>query len=261
MKILVCVKQVMNLQSDIKPDPENKWVLISPTTDFTFSRFDEYAVEEAVLIKESIPDTTIDIISVGPERAVSVIKRTQGMGADHGIHILTKKNSHISPFLIAQWISSVAREKNYDLIFTGVMSEDEMQGQVGPIIAALLGWPLATSVIFEKISPDKKTIYAEREIEGGFKDTLELKLPAVLTIQSGINEPRYPKLTNMLRAKRETHEVIDAENLDNSRPRQVLANVVSPQKMRSGIVLDGSAKEKAIKLLKILNEKSIISLS
>jgi len=260
MKILTCVKQVINLEGDIKLDPENQWIVIDQATDFNYNRFDEYAVEEAVLIKENFKNTTIDIISVGPERASAAIKRTQGMGADHGIHILTKAEGYISPFRIAGWIASIAKERHYDLILTGVMSEDEMQGQVGPTIAAFLGWPCATAVIAEKISPDRKSVYVEREIEGGFKDTLEMKLPAVLTIQTGINEPRYPTLTHMLRAKREKIEIIDAEQREQPHPRQIMVEIIPPRKMRSGLVLNGDRKEKAIQLLKILNERAIISL-
>jgi electron transfer flavoprotein beta subunit len=260
MKILVCIKQVVNLESEIKIDPEKPWVKIGPSTDFTFNRFDEYAVEEAVLIKEKFPETTIDILSVGPERALSAIKRLQGLGADHGIHILTRQEGYLSPFVVAQWIAALVRGKNYDLILTGVMSEDEMQGQVGPLIAGFLEWPCATSVIHEEISPDAKHISVEREIEGGFKDALEIMLPALLTIQSGINEPRYPTLTHMLRAKREKIEVIDAGQLEDPNPRQMIRHIDYPQKIRAGLVLKGSPKEKAIDLLTILNQKAIISL-
>ena len=258
MKILVCIKQVVNLESEIKIDPQKTWVQINPSTDFTFNRFDEYAVEEAVLIKEKLPETTIDILSIGPERAVSAIKRLQGLGADHGIHIITQQEGYLSPFVVAQWIASVVRMKTYDLIFTGVMSEDEMQGLVGPLTASFLEWPCATSVIHEEILPDLKRIRVEREIESGFKDVLEMTLPAVITIQSGINEPRYPTLTHMLRAKREKLEVIDAGLLECPLPRQTIHQVDYPKKMRAGVVLEGSPKEKASHLLTILNQRAII---
>jgi electron transfer flavoprotein beta subunit len=260
MKILVCIKQIVNLEAEIKIDPEKPWVKISPSTDFTYSRFDEYAVEEAVLIKEKFPETTVDILSVGPARVLSAIKRLQGIGADHGIHILTGEEGYLSPFIVAPWIASTALAKNHDLILTGVMSEDEMQGQIGPLVAAFLGWPCATSVIREEISPDAKHVSVEREIESGFKDTLEIKLPAVLTIQSGINEPRYPTLTHMLRAKREKTEVIDAGQLEHADPRQMIHHVDYPKKMRAGLVLEGNPKEKASELLTILNQRTIISL-
>jgi electron transfer flavoprotein beta subunit len=258
MKILVCVKQIINLESDIVIDPEQNWVRIGPATDFTFNRFDEYAVEEAVLIKEKFPGTTVDILSVGPDRAFSVIKRLQGMGADHGVHILSGDEHYTSPFVIAEWIVHVCRDRQYDLILTGVMSEDEMQGQVGPTIAALMDWPCATSVIAQAVSSDEKSVAVEREIENGLRDTLNITLPAVLTIQSGINEPRYPTLTHMLRAKKEKIEVIDTAALKVAMPRQALSEITYPKKLRSGTVLDGNPGEKASQLVSILNQKSII---
>ncbi|MFO7962364.1 MAG: electron transfer flavoprotein subunit beta/FixA family protein [Desulfobacterales bacterium] len=258
MNILVCVKQVINLESDIRIDSNGTWIQMGPATDFAFNRFDEFAVEEAIEIKEAFPGTTIDILSVGPERAATVIKRLQGMGADHGIHILTGQEGYISPFVIAGWIAQVCRKKEYDLILAGVMSEDEMQGQVGPTIAAILDRPCATSVVHQSISSDVACVAVEREIENGLKDTLELTLPAVLTIQSGINEPRYPTLTHMLRAKKEKIEVIDAESLESVETRQRVKELAYPKKLRSGTVLKGDPKEKAVKLVSILHQRSII---
>jgi electron transfer flavoprotein beta subunit len=138
------------------------------------------------------------------------------------------------------------------------MSEDDMQGQVGPMLAARLGLPWATSVIFEKIAPDRKTIYVEREIEGGNRDTLELKLPAVITIQSGINTPRWPSLSNLLRANSQELEKIFINDLTELPEMEVLVEVVYPQKNRAGMVLPGSLQEKAARLLTIFREKSLL---
>lgn len=261
MKILVCIKQIINLETDIKIVPQERWIKMEPSTDFTYNRFDEYAVEEAVLIKQKHPNTVIDILSVGPERVAAAIKRLQGMGADHGIQIKTEKEGYVSPFVIAQWIASVVNDHVYDLILTGVMSEDEMQGQVGPTLAAVLGWPCITAVIHQQINKEGKSLFVEREIESGYRDRLDVTLPAVLTIQSGINEPRYPTLTNMLRAKKEKMEIIDAAQLEPVPPRQSLVNLSYPEKLRSGTVLEGSSEEKAGQLIHILNERNIISLT
>ncbi|MFC1859701.1 electron transfer flavoprotein subunit beta/FixA family protein [Thermodesulfobacteriota bacterium] len=259
MKILVCIKQVIDTSGTIKIDSAGQWVSITPATNFDLNRFDEYAVEEALKIKETIPGTTIDILTVGPARALAALKRAQGLGADHGIHLLTGGEGYVSPFAIAAWIASVAQNRKYDLILTGVMSEDEMQGQVGPTIAALLKRPYATAVIFEQLSADQTSVYVEREIEGGLRDTLELKLPALLSIQTGINTPRYPKLTNMLRAKREEAEIIPAEQLNPPDQRQTVTRINHPQKLRAGRVLAGDPEEKARQLLRIFYERGIIS--
>ena len=121
------------------------------------NRPDEYAVEEAVRIRETIPDTSIEVLSVGPPRVSTVIRRALGMGAGHGIHIVTPEDGYLSPLVTASWIASFARNRSYDLILAGVMSEDDMQGQVGPMIAELLGMPCATSTIAERVAPETGT--------------------------------------------------------------------------------------------------------
>ena len=138
------------------------------------------------------------------------------------------------------------------------MSEDNMQGQVGPMIARRLALPCATAVIAEKIAPDKKTIYVEREIEGGHRDTLELHLPAVLTIQSGINTPRYPSLSNLLRANKQKLVKFPAADFTQSSPPENIVQIVYPQKMRSGTALEGTEAEKASRLIQIFREKALI---
>ena len=222
------------------------------------NRFDESAVEEALLIREAREDAKVDVLSVGPERASMAVKRALGMGADHGVHILTENGGYENPLTIASLIASYAADKGYDLILAGVMAEDSMQGQVGPMTAELLSLPCATSVVLEKISPEKGAIYVEREIEGGYRDALELNLPAVLTIQTGINKPRYPSLSNILRAKKQNLEVVEGSGLKGLDPREDVVKAHYPQKAREGMVLEGSQAEKAVQLLKILREKSLI---
>ncbi|NQU65797.1 MAG: electron transfer flavoprotein subunit beta/FixA family protein, partial [SAR324 cluster bacterium] len=215
MKILVCVKQVaeFDVDAEIKLDESCQGIVTDHLTAFRMNRFDEYAVEEALLVQKIFPDVTIDALTVGPADASAVIKRAMGMGANHGIHILTPEAPLFSAGQVAQWISMVVTSKNYDLILTGVMSEDQMQGQVGPMLAEYLDIPCATSVISETPVPENRMVNVEREIEGGFRDILELKLPAVLTIQSGINLPRYPSLSNVMRAKRAKLEIIESDSL------------------------------------------------
>ena len=122
------------------------------------NRFDEFALEEALLIKEKLPGTLVDALSVGPERASSNVQRALGMGADHGIHILIPSEGYMSPFTVASLIAAFARTRNYDLIMTGVMAEDTMACQTGQLIAALLDLPCATSVIKEEVRPESGKI-------------------------------------------------------------------------------------------------------
>jgi electron transfer flavoprotein beta subunit len=258
MKILVCVKQVCESDSPIRIDDDARWVQTDAITEYKMNRLDEFAVEEAVLLKEAYPDTEIDVITVGPDRSAEVIKRAIGMGANHGVHIIAESENYISPFTIASGIAEYARNKHYSLILAGVMSEDQMQGQVGPMIAACLSLPWATSVIWQQMSPDKTAVYVEREIEGGSRDTLQLQLPAVLTIQSGINTPRYPSLSNLLRANKQELETIRAVDAAQPDMRQNVVRVTYPVKSRSGTFLSGTQQEKATKLLKLLRDRTLL---
>jgi len=258
MKILVCVKQVPEAEIPIHIDDATGWIQKDAITEFKMNRLDEYAVEEALLIKESIAGTRIDVITAGPARCDEVVRRAIGMGADSGVHVQTTSDDYQSPYGIGAVIADFARGKNYALILTGAMSEDTMQGQVGPMLAARLGFSWATSVIFEKIASDKKAIYVEREIEGGHRDTLELKLPAVITIQSGINTPRWPSLSNLLRANSQELKKISISDPANLQQMEHLAELAYPQKSRAGLVLSGSLQEKTARLLTIFREKSLL---
>jgi electron transfer flavoprotein beta subunit len=258
MKILVCIKQVPDPESSILIDNSAAWIKSEEISEFRMSRLDEFALEEAVLIKEAFSDVLIDVISAGPGRATEVIRRSIGMGADAGIHIDTESEGYCSSFEIASWIAEYARDKPYDLILTGAMSEDNMQGQVGPMIAKRLHRSCATAVISEKMAPDRKTIYVEREIEGGNRDTLKLQMPAVLTIQSGINSPRYPSLSNLLRANKQKLTQLHISNFGKRSSPEKIAQIVYPQKTRSGTVLDGTEEEKAKQLFGILRERALL---
>ncbi len=258
MKILVCIKQVCELDSPIRIEDHTGWIQTDVITGYKMNRLDEFAVEEAVLLKEAYPGANIDAITVGPDRSAEVIKRAIGMGADHGIHIVIQSEGHINPFTIASGIADYARDRHYNLIFTGVMSEDQMQAQVGPMIAACLSLPCATAVVRQQMAPDQQSIYVEREIEGGSRDTLQLQLPAVLTIQSGINTPRYPSLSNLLRANKQGLETIQAGNLARAALKERIVQVVYPEKLRSGIFLSGNQQEKAIRLLSLLRERALL---
>lgn len=259
MKILACVKQVPESDVTIQIDKRGTWIQADSFNEFKMNRLDEFAVEEAIRLKESFEDVTIDILSVGPERSADVIKRAIGMGADHGIHIKTDSDEYLSPSLVATWIAEYAKNKCYTLIFTGAMSEDHMNGQVGPMIASRLNLACATGVIEQRLSSDKKTLYVEREIEGGNRDMLELKIPAVVTIQSGLNIPRYPSLSNLLRANKQELEIIDACSSPQTQLGETILLLTYPLKSRAGEVLTGSPREKAKKLLKIFREKAFLA--
>lgn len=256
MKLLVCIKQIHDPDAPVSVNTDNSWVDIDGG-EYVMNRFDGFALEEALRIREEIPETRIDAVSVGPERVDAVLRRALGMGADHGIHILAESGGYLSPFATATWIAAYARACRYDLILTGIMSGDDMNGQVGSLVAEMLHLPCATSVIFRRMIPESGQIFVEREMEGGLLDALEIKLPALLTLQSGINQPRYPSLSKMLRANKHPMEVVPAGSLDLPTVHLSVMQTTLPQKMRAGLMLEGTPREKAGRLLDILQNRFI----
>lgn len=258
MKILVCIKQVPESDNSFIIDDPQNWIC-SELFSYKMNRFDESAIEEALSIKDRYKSVVIDVLSVGPENSKDIIRRALGMGADAGIHIFCDADGYISPFLTASCIAYCIKENFYDLIFTGAMSEDYMQGQVGPLTAEMAGLPCVSFVVKQAISNDQKNIYVEREFDGGLIESFELKLPALFTIQGGINKPRYPSLSNMLRANRAEIKTIHSDLICKTDPKPVTLRMTIPEKRREGYVLSGSVQEKAAKLIRILSQKTFIT--
>ena len=249
----------MESEAAITIDPASQWVTIGGTSAFRMNRFDECAVETAVRIKEQFPGTCIHILSVGPERSETVIRRAIGMGADHGTHIVTPSGGFVDPSILAGWMATLREASGADLILCGAMSEDLMQGQVGPLLAECLSLPCATAVMHVKIMPTGESVQVEREIEGGYREVVVLQLPALLTIQTGINQPRYPSLSNLLRANKLTLKTLHADGMDAPPSLQGVKQVTLPRKLRESVFLEGSTAQKAEQLITILSDRSFLA--
>jgi len=259
MKILVCIKQVPDSSDTLQIDERTGLPSYTEDAAFRMNRFDEFALEEALLIKERLSETLVDALSVGPQRVSATVQRAMGMGADHGIHILDEAGGYRSPFTVASLIAACVRARNYDLIMSGFMAEYTMDSQTVQLIAALLDLPCASSVIKEEVLSERAQISVEREVEGGSRETVKLNLPAVLTIQPGINFPRYPSFSKVMRARTYAQEVIRAEGLAIEEPRELCRRVRIPDAPSQGVFIEGSPREKALKLIRILHEKSFLA--
>ena len=258
MRILVCVKQVPDIDSPLGIDAGTRWIDEKTPLAYRMNRYDEYALEEAVLIKEARVDVTIDALSVGPPRASATLKKSLGKGAHNAVHIEVEHAGYLSPLTTAALIAGYARGREYDLILTGVMAEDDMHCQVGPLLAALLGIPCAVSVIGETMNGEDSTVTAECELEGGLTESILLPLPSLLAIQTGINRPRYPSLSNVLRAR--DQEIIRIPCPEEKLPDagESLAAIEFPEKSSRGCVLEGTTEEKAARLISILHERAFL---
>jgi len=257
MKILVLVKQTPAAEAEIGISADGSSLLVGKN-DWRMNRFDEFAVEEALKIRETFPGSSVDAVSVGPPRVAAVLRRALAMGADAAIHILHDEKRELFPGDTASLLSSFAREGSYNLILAGVMSEDAMQGQTGPMLAELLGIPCATAVVAERISPGNGLITVERELEGGLREGLELHFPALLTVQSGINRPRYPALSHVLRSRSQPLLVIPADTLPGAPRRERLLGLAWPAPSEKALFLEGTAEKKAERLAAIFNERALL---
>jgi electron transfer flavoprotein beta subunit len=258
MKILVCVKQVPHIEGVAVKQDNNKMATLEAFGPPRINRFDEFAVEQAVRFKETLTGVHVDVITVGPEPAAQVLKRALGMGADSGIHLLTSTDADPGPEAVSAWIAQFAGPRGYELILCGSMSEDCMTGQVGPMTAALLNLPYATQVM--EIQPDRNLagVSVEREIEGGAREMVFIRLPALLALQPGINRPRYPSLSNLLRANKQGLEIIPTQTLAQGKVNIRRSGFVLPAHERASQLITGSAVEKAAQTAEIMKAKGLI---
>lgn len=258
MKVLVCIKEVPDRDTRLCIDDDAAWIESGPSGDFVMSRFDEYALEEAVRIKETVPDVTVEALSVGPDRCRAVIRRALAKGADTGFHLHDPSPGCATAEAVSAAMARFCQTRAYDLILTGVISEDLMQGLTGPMLAARLGVPCAASVIRQQIELDAGSILVTCELEGGWTEEMRLTLPALLTIQSGINRPRYPSLSNMLRSRSQELTTIPipppAAGVNPSR----IVDLSEPTTSASATLFEGSPEEKADALIDLLIDRGMI---
>jgi electron transfer flavoprotein beta subunit len=268
LKILVCIKQIIAPEfaespgrPEIKGGIEELFPLTMPPPDddcYRFNPFDEYAVEEALRIRDSFPDVTVDALSLGPKRCRRVLLRALEMGANNAILLHLDRPASLTPFETASVLAGYLRDKDYDLILTGVMAEDGMNGQTGQLVAALLEMPCATAVISERLLSPRGPVYVEREEDGGERTAYEICLPAVLTIQSGINRLRYPALSHVLRARTQEIATLDAAPLLPA-PRERIADVSRTESSTMCTFLAGTPAEKAGQFLDFCRQKGFLA--
>jgi electron transfer flavoprotein beta subunit len=256
MKILVCVKQVPDMESRFKPNSDGTWYDEADLA-FRMNEYDEYAVEQAIQLKEQLGgEPEITILSIGPDRTVEAIKKALAMGGDRGVHIRDDKYYERDPWQIASIIAGYAKGQNYDLVFTGMQSQDRGSAQVGVIVAELLGMACATTLV--GFAYDSGTITVKRELEGGTKGVVKLKLPAVVTCQLGLNTPRYPTLPNIMKAKKKELLPLPVADLLQEGSLAPTDRVYPPPRKGGGIVLEGELGVQLDKLMGILKEKTTV---
>src|ERR671917_2762261 len=195
MKALVCVKRVIDYNVKIRVKPDGSGVDLA-NVKMSMNPFDEIAVEEAVRLKEQGKASEIVAVSIGPQQAAETIRTALAMGADRGI--LVKTDAPVEPLAVAKILKAVVAQESPQLVILGKQAIDDDSNQTGQMLAALLGWPQGTFA--SKVEPGDGQVSVTREVDGGL-ETVQLKLPAVVTTDLRLNEPRYASLPNIMKAK------------------------------------------------------------
>lgn len=232
MKVLVPVKRVVDYNVKVRVKSDKSGVELD-NVKMSMNPFDEIAVEEALRLKEKGIATEVIAISIGPTQVQETIRNALAMGADSGIFIEATNN--LEPLNIAKIISSVAKKESIDLMILGKQAIDDDMNATGQMIAALLGWPQATFASKVEIS-DKKAVVS-REVDGGIEN-IEVALPAVISTDLRLNEPRYASLPNIMKAKKKPINQIQVDKLNlKIEQRLDILKVEEPTKRQSGIML------------------------
>jgi electron transfer flavoprotein beta subunit len=256
MKILVCIKQVPDMESRFKVNAAGNWYETSDLA-WRINEYDEFAVEQAVQLKEQLAGAPeLVVLSIGPERVKEVLKKALAMGCDKGMHIQDEASHEKDPFAIASIIAEYARGENFDLILTGMQSQDRGSAQVGVLLAEMLEVPAVTTIV--GFAYDNGVVTAKRELEGGLKAVVKFTLPALATCQLGLNTPRYPTLPNIMKAKKKELTTLPVAELLKVAPLVVTEKMFFPEKRGSGMVLEGDVGVLADKLIGILKEKTTV---
>jgi electron transfer flavoprotein beta subunit len=247
VKIIVCVKQVP--AKDAPLAITGNWIRESDI-GFEMNEPDSYALEEALRLKEKHGGEVI-ALSMGPERVKQTIKEALAKGADRGIHIADDQFAQLDPLGAASALAAAVKNENADLILTGLQSDDQGFGQTGVLLAALLDRPHATIIM--AIEASDRKLKLKRELEAGWFQWIECPLPAVLSIQSGINKVRYATLKGIMAAKKKEIASLTRESLNaSSAPTQKVEKIYVPVKTKKTEFLTGTPKEVATKLVEKL---------
>jgi electron transfer flavoprotein beta subunit len=249
MKVLVAVKRVIDYNVKIRVKPDGTGVETA-NVKMSMNPFDEIGVEEALRLKEKGAASEVVAVSLGPQACQETIRTALAMGADRGIHVHT--DAELQPLAVAKLLAAVARKEGPGLVIVGKQAIDDDCNQTGQMLAALLGWSQGTFA--SKVVVDGGSLNVTREVDGGL-ETVSLKLPAVVTTDLRLNEPRYASLPNIMKAKKKPIEALTPEALGvDPAPRLKVLKVEEPPKRQAGV----KVKSVAELVDKLRNEAKVI---
>ncbi len=237
MKVLVPVKRVLDFNVKVRVKSDESGVDLA-NVKMSMNPFDEISVEQAVRMQEAGTVTETIAVSIGPDKAAETIRTSLAMGIDRGIHV--KTDAEVEPLAVAKILKAIVEQEKPDLVILGKQAIDDDSNQTGQMLAALMGWPQATFA--NSIDKDGDSLTVGREVDGGIQ-TIKVTLPAVVTVDLRLNEPRYASLPNIMKAKRKP---IDAKTPDDYgvdiTPRLTTIKVAEPAGRSAGVKVADAAE-------------------
>ena len=253
MKIAICLKQVPTRDWQPRLDDSKTWIREQDAT-FEMNEPDAYALEEGLRLKEKHGGEVV-VCSVGPARVAQVLREALARGADRAIHVQSDAMSgpgNADAFVVASALADAVKTEQFDLVLTGLQSDDQGFGQTGVILAEKLGLPHATIVMDVQAAPP--TLRVKRELEGGWFQWVSMPLPAVLTIQSGINQLRYATLKGIMAAKKKEIKAVTSPAATASKLK--IAALYVPEKTKKTQIIEGPPAAAAKELVRRLREEA-----
>lgn len=254
MNIYVCVKQVPDTETKIKLNADSSWI-DTAGIKWIVSPYDEFAIEEALRLKEKNAGSTVTVVSAGPARVVEAIRTALAMGADNGIHVEIPENADNN--LAAKALAgALKKEPQVDVVFTGKEAIDDGAAQTSQLIAEYLGIPYVTVVLNAEYTAG--SVRCKREIEGGAFEVVETSMPALIAAQKGMNEPRYASLPNIMKAKKKEVKSLKMADVGASEADQKIRykNFQLPPPKASGKKIAGDPAVQVQELVKLLHEEA-----
>jgi electron transfer flavoprotein beta subunit len=250
MKVVVCVKQIGALGDEVE-FTEDEQDVDPDYLDYALNEWDSYATEEALRLVEQAGEGEVVVVSVGDEDAEDAMRRALAMGAERGIRTWEEELAGADPITVARALAEVVRAESPDLVLCGVQSSDSVQAATGTALAELLGLPSVAVVTRLELGDGTATVH--RELEGGLVDVTEVETPCLLTIQTGINEPRYATLRAIKQAEQKEIDVRGPGDLGE--PAYQVLRMYVPPKGEGAEMLDGSPADVAQRIKEIVEER------
>jgi electron transfer flavoprotein beta subunit len=250
MKIAVCIKQVPTREWQPRLNDNKTWIR-EQDASYEMNEPDAYALEEALRLREKHSGEVV-VCSAGPARVQQVIREALARGADRAIHVEDDRLAAADAFVTADALAAAMTDERFDLVLTGLQSDDQGQAQTGVVLAERLGMPHSTIIMDVQITDT--ALRVKRELEGGWFQWIEMPLPALLTIQSGINQLRYATLKGIMAAKKK--EIRKAIMPADVRASQQIVSLAMPTRAKQTRLIDGSTAEAAQELARLLREEA-----